>query len=1196
MAAKTQAEGEVLGISRKLNKSPVFACAAGDTQEHPDADSKLPGMGASTVRVSAVVNSLPRWILNTKGSLRGFLLSILKPIDDSLSSTSRSRPAAPPGASVWPMPVPYPEVFVKSKQHLCRVLWEKKLVSLQVVVLSWLHLNRPHSAPSFLQLGGQLTSKQWSAVNNMLRLVRDSNTPEFVDAADMGRSASKYESVEKTLEAMSSAVSFLHVGNSYHRSSVSRPAFFEDKWLKSGAIVGRLPGSTTCTARPIIASRLNFPGKPRFDPVRFFDARTGELYLRPLDHCLDHRFCAVDVPHVSVRATENNKVELFKKLADSGRLSAVPSAMTRGKYCSGLFSVLKDSTRDRLILDARPPNALEFPKTAWCGTMGSGSSLMDLSLLPHEEFRVSGLDLRDFFYQFAISKQRVARNTLAGTVTLEQAKEIFGVDFSWDEEPVHLALSTLAMGDLLACEFAQSAHLGLCLQRDVCVPGELITLRLPVPRTPVLAGIVIDDFIIMEKVVRNACGDFPAYEHSAAKLRIDRALKAYEDEFLEANLKKSFFGEASAKFWGFEVDGSKGLVRAASSRLWPVIAITGRVCLMKYATVGLLESLAGSWVSILGARRRMLCLMNIIFEPLGIEDQQQIIAISPELQDELMSIVVCSLLAVGDLRCKYLPYVFASDASMEWMAAVRAPLHENAVREVCRFSLKKSTWSQLLPPAKAWLRSHELLEVADEVPGEAYDSHPLWVVLARCLSFKERWRAPCRAGVHINLLELKGYLNEEKRICQANQQSRFLFGLDSQVCLGALVKGRSSSVPINEMLCRQLCFLLGSGNQGFYMYFPSPVNRADGPTRNSSPPAPDIPFPDWLAALENGEVALFDEWLKQAEKGVVVQPFDFNDLLNGGKMDIAPNSLLSKKLKRQQRVVPCVPLAEPTLSSDAAEEPAADDDPEKIGCSHHLTQPHGEGTCPGDRCYPDPVDVPGGGSSSSHDGKGESELIRLLKSFPRQQFFCKDGDPDFTKAGSLDLFSGSFGVARQLILAGSPWVLTFEWKRSATENLLDDSLRQRLVRLIELGAFGSISMAPICASFSRAITPAVRSVSRPRGLSGLTANMRRKVKEGNSHADFCMRIILLCETLDIAFFLENPDLSWLWRLKTYKKFWGADTECFPFLLLQVRDAMDEAHSCCHVHEVARTKNVVCLQPKACSFVVIQRCIRKVGRR
>lgn len=57
---------------------------------------------------------------------------------------------------------------------------------------------------------------------------------------------------------------------------------------------------------------------------------------------------------------------------------------------------------------------------------------------------------------------------------------------------------------------------------------------------------------------------------------------------------------------GVEVDGIKGLMRASQKRPWPCIAITLRVCPLRLTTVGRLESLAGSWISILGVWRRLL--------------------------------------------------------------------------------------------------------------------------------------------------------------------------------------------------------------------------------------------------------------------------------------------------------------------------------------------------------------------------------------------------------------------------------------------------------------------------------------------------------------------------------------------------------------------------------------------------------------
>ena len=37
-----------------------------------------------------------------------------------------------------------------------------------------------------------------------------------------------------------------------------------------------------------------------------------------------------------------------------------------------------------------------------------------------------------------------------------------------------------------------------------------------------------------------------------------------------------------------------------------------------------------------------------------------------------------------------------------------------------------------------------------------------------------------------------------------------------------------------------------------------------------------------------------------------------------------------------------------------------------------------------------------------------------------------EGEPDFMKAGALDLFSGRGGVARQMVKLDVPWVLTLE--------------------------------------------------------------------------------------------------------------------------------------------------------------------------
>ena len=62
-----------------------------------------------------------------------------------------------------------------------------------------------------------------------------------------------------------------------------------------------------------------------------------------------------------------------------------------------------------------------------------------------------------------------------------------------------------------------------------------------------------------------------------------------------------------------EFDGTKGVMRPAGTKLWPLIAVTIRVIGLQLATVGPLKALAGSWTSIFLLRRRLLSSMDLVF-------------------------------------------------------------------------------------------------------------------------------------------------------------------------------------------------------------------------------------------------------------------------------------------------------------------------------------------------------------------------------------------------------------------------------------------------------------------------------------------------------------------------------------------------------------------------------------------------------
>ena len=1052
----------------------------------------VPGARASALRISSVVNSMPRWLLKTNSKLSSFLLSILQcPRRPDRAPTSQLL------QNVWPMPIPFPEAFRASGVPDPDQLWRKRLVSLEVVVLSWLSLGSPTYAPPCLGLGAKLTAKQWSAVSTLQFLSWDGNTPEFIDSESMGRGASKVESYEDAIEALHRAVLTSDIPHSrYFGGSVTKPeSDYASRKLDSGQIVGLVQKTVVSPAKDIEADRLEFPAAPSFDPTPLLDEVTAEVYRHPIETGSPGKDYELGAPVVHIRATKENKMLLLKKLRASGRLEPLNKADVRRGALSGLFAAPKSLTRDRLILDARPANMADVALNKWCKTMASAAALCDICLEDDQVLAASGEDLRDFFYQFKVGRERTVRNALADPLTREEAIEVFGheaIPAHW-EPPIYCGLSTLAMGDQNACEFAQCSHLALMLRTGVLSEEEMLSLQGDVPRGLLSVGVIIDDLVLLEKLLMAAWQRSEGRSTTQADLRLDKAVAAYKEHGLEVNLKKEFRNQTLSRFWGIELDGQKGLVRGSSLRLWPLTVITARVAMLGLSTVALLEAIAGSWISIFSTRRRFLRTMNLIFEATGIPQQNMVLRLSPALLAELWTLVCLGPLATTNLRARFQPFITSTDASSGWLAAVRAQAPLAIVSEVARRGLRKGRWSKLLPSHQAWLRSHGILDPGDELPGDTYDARPIWVLLARCLFYEERWRKPVARDTHINILELRAHLLEERRLSQCFSHSRFLYGIDSQVSLGALVKGRAASKALNRELIKALPHVVSSDLYSSYMYYPSKVNRADGPTRDALPADPDVPLPDWWNEAASGNFAGFDAWLRSVEGDVDKPDYDCRDLFRTAMPVSCPSRVLFSRLRRDK-------LA----------------DQWSLGVH-------------------------------DHPSSLTSEAVEILKSIPKKQFLFGSNFNGFCEPGYIDLFSGGFGVARAVVKNGAPWCLSFEWKRSAAENLLLDEIRAKIRSLIRLRAVRAWGAAPICASFSVAVTPPVRSARWPRGLPNLSENMRRRVREGNSHADFVAELITITEESDpdIIFWFENPDTSWLWRQKKFEPFRPADSDrCF----------------------------------------------------
>ena len=827
----------------------------------------VPGSRATTVSVQSWWQSAVRVLLQTDGAFKSFFRSLFR--------KPATLPEGESTTSLWPMPLPYPREYQRGKSSdSVGDSYEsfRKGVNLVVLSLNWLFLRRPFVAPPSILIGRRLSKVQWRVVRQVEAVMGIWKNVSPVTAADMGRIAGKIESVEGALGRLAqfelSAFSSLSEsdepkfcsGNS--RRSRRRSLIPGLQRVSAGSICGALHLDPSIVAKRIESDRLEFRGEPSFEPSPFLDERSKAIFQSPIQNALQPEDSLVEPPCVKIHSSKMERDKLLAKLDSCGRLRMVSEAEVLVGYQSGLFSVSKDLEKDRLIFDSRPFNTLERPPGRWVKAMASCGPLLDLQLQPHEKCFTSGTDLRDFYYGFKITHERLRRNSLVGPVAPSLYKHFrcYRHELATAAR-VYFCLNTLAMGDSQAVEIAQTAHLGVLVQAGLVEPSSLLAMDLSISRLPVFTGIVIDDLIVFERVVCNQqlFGNEFSFHGSAC---LERALEEYRRVGLLPHPKKTFKDTTSSEFWGCQFDGSLGLIQANTKRVIPIMAVTAKILQLGLCSLGLLEVLIGSWTSIFLFRRRLLSLLNLVYQPCqGDIDRKHILRLSPELKEELLLCMCLGVTAVTNLRVTNAEHIYCSDASEWGIAVTRAFLPEWLQDEIHRHKLKKSVWAKLLSPLKALERLRGTLPPADELPdGFVLASHPLWIELGSALSFEEVMRKHIAGNRHINILELRGMIRTEAEAAKEKFPCRFFSLADSQVSLGTWIKGRSSSLGLNQELQQSLPMHIGCGMYSNAGFLPTELNTADDPTRGKSVRAPAKVPEQWLN--EPGkDLEVFDAWL-----------------------------------------------------------------------------------------------------------------------------------------------------------------------------------------------------------------------------------------------------------------------------------------------------------------------------------------------
>ena len=402
-----------------------------------------------------------------------------------------------------------------------------------------------------------------------------------------------------------------------------------------------------------------------------------------------------------VHATRAEILQLARTWDERGCLALFDVQSVRRDEAVGVFAVPKDADYDRLILNPTVVNGRMATVSEQTRTLAPGSMLCLIGLRPNERLRFSSDDLREYYYTFIVSEARAKRNSLAMQFEAAELSHLKAFDpAKHSGRRLYIALRTLAMGDSLAVELAQEAHLHLLESVGAMTPTERVCYRAPMPRGPFFELLAIDDHVGAQVV--------PLAGSPQGQCRDEKVFagadKAYQRAGLIQHPGKRRRGVDAGVFLGCEIDGRAGFACDPRPRVVILAALTSLVAKQGCCTLDLLSTLLGCWIHVLMYRRPALCVLDSVFRASQDLPKHQVFELPNDCRNELLCLAAIACTLVTDLRADYCEDLFALDASPFASGICRAHVGSVATRELWRHCEQRGFYTRLESPATALLR------------------------------------------------------------------------------------------------------------------------------------------------------------------------------------------------------------------------------------------------------------------------------------------------------------------------------------------------------------------------------------------------------------------------------------------------------------------------------------------------------------
>ena len=610
---------------------------------------------------------------------------------------------------LWPCPIPpslAPSGALRSGRRRARLSLRvvvREHLRVFVATSNWLVLGRPKVFTAPRRPCSAAQRRMLTELEQILRLFYRLS-PGLSSGLD--RSFGKFSSLGNSLDELSEATMALrHELDSYCRGQSSGSPEDHSTPPRCAEASGRAEfdcsqpcsksGPGASTALPLNPDRVQFKHSPKFEPECFIDdplLKAGFLDPRHLRTPLDSW---PRVKHARVMCSKDDLFKLFRKWDEVHCLKLLDASCSETKYRCGLFAVYKSEEKDRQILNPIPENGRTQCMNQSTLTLAHGSLLCNLFLDSTEDLVIGADDLEDFYHCFKVSAAHAHRNHIHGVFPAEMFADFNAWDPKLSGRRVVGCFSTLAMGTSYAVEVAQHVHTNLLKRSGVLHSSQQVCYRKPLPRTPVLVLLCIDDLAILQKVPRNmprSCDSFSREDRRLLAL----AGEAYAKVGLRTSQKKAVRDSFHSTILGGELDGRRGLVCAPRLRILVLAKLTLKLVQIGWTTKHLLETIIGCWIFVLLFRRPLLSLLNDVFhEGDHAKDRHSPFEMSTGCKQELLMLSIWAPFAYTNLRAVPHDQIFCSDASLHAGGVCSAPFSRCGTLELCRVAEQKGFYTRV---------------------------------------------------------------------------------------------------------------------------------------------------------------------------------------------------------------------------------------------------------------------------------------------------------------------------------------------------------------------------------------------------------------------------------------------------------------------------------------------------------------------